>query len=231
MATSIYKTHYIELSDSNVLEIAPLKIKYMRQFMEKFKEIRSAKDDIDSISILSECARITMQQYRPELYPVDEFEEAADLASVYEIIEYSAGIKIKDDTPNVKKQAEESRGTTWDDFDLAKIEAEAFLLGIWKDFDELEKSVSVQELVAIIEAKRELDYNEKKFSAALQGVDLDKQSGKEDAWEKMKARVFSGGATQDPNDVLSLQGQNAQRAGFGIGMGLGYERIDRKPKD
>lgn len=203
----------------------------MRQFMEKFKEIRSAKDDIDSISILSECARITMQQYRPELYPVDEFEEAADLASVYEIIEYSAGIKIKDDTPNVKKQAEESRGTTWDDFDLAKIEAEAFLLGIWKDFDELEKSVSVQELVAIIEAKRELDYNEKKFSAALQGVDLDKQSGKEDAWEKMKARVFSGGATQDPNDVLSLQGQNAQRAGFGIGMGLGYERIDRKPKD
>jgi hypothetical protein len=39
----------------------------------------------------------------------------------------------------------------------------------------------------------------------------------------MKARVFSGGATSDSNDVLSLQGQNARKAGFGIGMGLDYE--------
>jgi hypothetical protein len=39
----------------------------------------------------------------------------------------------------------------------------------------------------------------------------------------MKARVFSKGATSDSNDVLSLQGQNAKKAGFGIGMGLDYE--------
>jgi hypothetical protein len=39
----------------------------------------------------------------------------------------------------------------------------------------------------------------------------------------MKARVFSGGATSDSNDILALQGHNAQRAGFGIGMGLSYQ--------
>jgi hypothetical protein len=41
----------------------------------------------------------------------------------------------------------------------------------------------------------------------------------------MKARVFSRGATSDSSDVLSLQGQNAKRAGFGIGMGLDYEDL------
>ena len=47
-------------------------------------------------------------------------------------------------------------------------------------------------------------------------------------WEDMKARVFSGGQTSDGNDVLSLQGPNAARAGFGIGMGLDYEDLTKK---
>jgi polysaccharide pyruvyl transferase WcaK-like protein len=40
-----------------------------------------------------------------------------------------------------------------------------------------------------------------------------------------KAKFFSGGATGDPNDIVSYQGSNAARAGFGIGMGLGYENL------
>jgi hypothetical protein len=108
------------------------------------------------------------------------------------------------------------------------LESEVFLLGIWKNYDELETSISMPELLTTLNAKRELDYQEKKFLAAMQGVDLDKQSGKSDAnaWEEMKARVFSKGRTSDPKDIVSLQGQNAINAGFGIGMGLSYERID-----
>ena len=82
------------------------------------------------------------------------------------------------------------------------------------------------ELTSTLEAKRELDYSEKKFHAAMQGVDLDEQSNKKNAWEEMKARVFSGGKASGADDVLALQGVNAQKAGFGIGMGLQYERID-----
>jgi hypothetical protein len=59
----------------------------------------------------------------------------------------------------------------------------------------------------------------------MQGVDLDKQSGKQNAWEEMKARVFSGGKASNANDVVALQGANAQKAGFGIGMGLSYEKL------
>jgi hypothetical protein len=104
-----------------------------------------------------------------------------------------------------------------------------FLLGIWKDYEELELSLSMPELMSTLEIKRELDYNEKKFLAAMQGVDLDKQSGnKSNAWEDMKARVFSGGKAKDANDVTALQGINAQKAGFGIGLGLGYQDLTKK---
>jgi hypothetical protein len=84
------------------------------------------------------------------------------------------------------------------------------------------------ELVTTIGSIRELDYQEKKFLAAIQGVDLDGETNKDKGqkeWEDMKARVFSGGQTGDSNDVLSLQGVNAQKAGFGIGMGLDYENL------
>jgi hypothetical protein len=84
------------------------------------------------------------------------------------------------------------------------------------------------ELMATLEVSRELEYTEKKFLAAMQGVDLEGQSDKgQQAWEDMKARVFSGGKTQDANDVLSLQGPKAKSLGFGIGMGLDYEDLTK----
>jgi hypothetical protein len=43
----------------------------------------------------------------------------------------------------------------------------------------------------------------------------------------MKARVFSGGQTSDSNDILSFQGPKAQKAGFGINMGLDYEDLTK----
>jgi hypothetical protein len=81
------------------------------------------------------------------------------------------------------------------------------------------------ELIAILEAKNNQDYDNRKFMAALQGVDLDSSSS-ENKWEEIKARAFSKGATSDPNDILALQGKAAQQAGFGIGMGLDYEVIN-----
>lgn len=81
----------------------------------------------------------------------------------------------------------------------------------------------MSELTSILIAKREKDYEDKKFLASLQGIDLEGKSGKgQKEWEDMKARVFSGGTVQDSNDVVSLQGISASKAGFGIGQGLEY---------
>ena len=91
--------------------------------------------------------------------------------------------------------------------------------------------MSMPELVATLESKRELDHEEKKFLAAIQGIDIDKgKNDGQDAWQKMKAKHFSGGRTTDANDVVALQGANASKAGFGIGMGLGYQDLTKKTK-
>ena len=225
MATTIYDIGNIELIDGNKISITPLKIKYLRQFMVAFEKVKDSKNDEEAIEHLVECAVICMKQYAPEIDSVEKLEDSIDLPTIYAILDIAAGIKIQNAEENIKEQATDS-GATWETLDLAKLEAEVFLLGIWKDYNELETNLSMPELVATLESKRELDYLERKFLAAIQGIDLDKESGKSsNAWEEMKARVFSGGKTNNPNDITALQGYNAQKAGFGIGMGLEYEDL------
>ena len=221
--TEIYKTSIIELFDGTELYITPLKIKYLKLFLEEFENVKQSKNDEEAISYLSKCATITMRQYFPSIKTQEELEDNIDMPTIYKLLDYAAGIRINENSEDtVKEQAKES-GSTWDELDLAELEAEVFLLGIWKDYDELESSMSMPEIVATLKVKRDLDYGQKKFLAAMQGVDLDKASGKENAWEDMKARVFSKGSATGSNDILALQGANAQKAGFGIGMGLDYE--------
>jgi hypothetical protein len=235
MATKVFKTSQIILLNNQVVECSPLKIKYMREFMDIFIGMESSKNDDESIEVLLECSRVCMKQYNPSLCL--DLEDHVDLNTLYDIVEIAAGIKIKpqttkeEETPikEISKDKEKEQG--WFDLDLAKLEAEVFTLGIWKNYEELETSLSIPELMQTLSSKRDLDYEEKKFLAAIQGVDLDKnnQNGKgQKEWEDMKARVFSGGQTSDGNDVLSLQGPNAARAGFGIGMGLDYEDLTKK---
>lgn len=227
MATEIYKRGNIFLIDGTELEIIPLKIKYLREFMIAFAEMDNVKSDDDAIQILTNCVRICMKQYYPKISKtIEDIEDSINLPTIYDIVDFAAGIKINKKSEEPVKQQAEKSGATWADLDLASLESEVFLLGIWKDYEELETNLSMPELMATLESKREIDYQEKKFLAAIQGVDLDKNSGREKGqkeWEDMKARVFSGGATSDSNDILALQGQNAQKAGFGIGMGLDYE--------
>jgi hypothetical protein len=232
MATEAYESKKITLINGTELTIVPLKIKYLREFMKAFELVKTADNDEEAIIFLSNCAAIAMQQYYPEISTISELEDNVNLPTIYKILDIAAGIKIdgKSQDP-VKEQAEES-GSPWEKLDLAKLEAEVFLLGIWKDYEELEISLSMPELMITLESKRDLDYQEKKFFAAIQGVDLDKSNGSDSGnkWQEMKARVFSGGKASNSNDVLALQGVNAQKAGFGIGMGLGYEDLTKGPK-
>ena len=235
MPTEIYKSGNVETIDGRRIYITPLKIKYMRQFMKEFTSIEKISSDFESMEILAKCCAIAMQQYAPDIASPEAVEENFDMDAIYFIIDFGAGITlrknneqaIEDDAPVAKKES----GSSWDELDLVKLESEVFLLGIWKDYEELESSLCMQELTAILEAKREADYQDKRFLAAIQGVDLDAQSGKkeEDPWEAMKARVaakVSGVENKGGNDITSFVGQKAKKAGFGIGAGLAYEKID-----
>jgi hypothetical protein len=229
MPTEIYKSCVVELIDGTELYITPLKIKFLKLFLDEFENVKLATNDDEAIDALAKCTVIAMRQYYPLIRTQEELEDNIDMPSIYRILDFAAGIKINEKAEEtVKKQATES-GSTWDDLDLAELESEVFLLGIWKDYEELESSMSMPEIIATLKIKRDLDYSQKKFLAAMQGVDLDKaNNNNSNAWEEMKARVFSKGKANDPNDITALQGYNAQKAGFGIGMGLDYEDLTQK---
>jgi hypothetical protein len=230
MTTKVYQTETIKLIDGTELELSPLKLKYLRQFMDTFKNTRFAKTEDDLVDYLMDCVAVAMKQFYPAIKTAEDVADNLDLSTMYRILDITAGIKlgseveqspIVDSTVSAKEEK-----ASWDTMDLAKLEAEVFVLGIWKNYEELETSISLPELLLTIESRRELDYSEKKFLAAMQGIDLDEETGAKekevDPWEAMKARVASGGATSDPNDIVSFQGIRAAQAGFGIGMGLEY---------
>ena len=77
------------------------------------------------------------------------------------------------------------------------------MLGHWKNFDELESNLSLDELTALLDITRKKDYEDKKFLAAVNGIDLEEES-----------------QDQDPGDIVDLVGYEASREGFGVGLGI-----------
>jgi len=228
MATKIYETGTIELLDGTSLYMTPLKLKYYREFMDVLLDATKDGNRLDIDNGLTECGLICMKQYYPEIKTKEQLEDVADIQMIYEMMKFGGGLSLGKDSNEAEKpqQDTEDRESSWQNIDLAKIESEVFLLGIYKDYEELESSLSLQELLAIINMRRDLDYEEKKFLASIQGIDIEKGNKKSvDPWEAMKARVFSKGQTQDPDDITSFQGPKAAKAGFGVGMGIDYEDL------
>lgn len=96
MATSVYETTELELMDGTKIEMRPLKISLLREFMKKFDGVvEVATDNVKSMDVLVECAMIAMKQYEPALSEDrDKFEDVVDIKMVYKIIEIASGIKL-----------------------------------------------------------------------------------------------------------------------------------------
>ena len=97
MAT-INETKQITLIDGTVVNLRPLKISLLREFMKKFAGISKVAEDNDkSMDLLMECVQIAMRQYAPELSnDLKALEENLDLPTVYRIVEEASGAKIGD---------------------------------------------------------------------------------------------------------------------------------------
>lgn len=84
------------------------------------------------------------------------------------------------------------------------------LLGIWKNVEDLEMTINLDELRMILDAARERDYRNQKFMAAIQGIDIDKgakDSAKErfDAvQQRVQARLQGKSEEQLEYDALGL---------------------------
>lgn len=86
MATKIYKTKNIYLFDGTEIEIMPLKIKYLREFMDVFDTIKNTKNDDEAMMVLLDCTRVAMKQYFPEISKnIEDLENNIDLPTIHEI--------------------------------------------------------------------------------------------------------------------------------------------------
>ena len=99
---------------------------------------------------------------------------------------------------------------------------EVFLLGHWKNYEDLEENLSMPELIQTLKSMHEKEHIQRKFAASLKGVNLDDEAEEKEGstFDDVRRRALGINASGD--DVLSLQGSFASEAGFGIGMGLGY---------
>lgn len=96
MATTVNEAKTVTMIDGTTLNVRPLKISLLREFMKKFEGIAKVADDNDkSMSILMECVQIAMRQYNPELADNKEaLEENLDLPTVYKIVEEASGVNM-----------------------------------------------------------------------------------------------------------------------------------------
>lgn len=78
------------------------------------------------------------------------------------------------------------------------------------------------ELIQTLKSMQKVEEEKRKFLAMLQGVNLDEGEKDGPTFEDIRRRAL--GITTSADDVVSLQGEFAQEAGFGIGAGLGYSK-------
>lgn len=97
MTTTVNETKTVKLIDGTDIELRPLKISLLREFMKKFEGIAAvAEDNEKSMDLLIECVLIALRQYKPELATdAKALEEVMDLPTVYKIVEEASGIKLQ----------------------------------------------------------------------------------------------------------------------------------------
>jgi hypothetical protein len=78
------------------------------------------------------------------------------------------------------------------------------------------------ELIQTFKAMQKTEDDKRKFLASIQGIDLNENKEESTTFEDIQRRALGIEASGD--DVVSLQGQFASQAGFGIGAGLGYSK-------
>jgi inhibitor of KinA sporulation pathway (predicted exonuclease) len=96
MATTVNEKKVLTLIDGTQIEVRPLKISLLREFMKKFEQIAKVADNNDkSMDILMECVQIAMRQYSPELaVDAKTLEDNLDLPTVYKIVEEASGVNM-----------------------------------------------------------------------------------------------------------------------------------------
>jgi hypothetical protein len=96
-------------------------------------------------------------------------------------------------------------------------------LGHWKDYEELETSLSMQELIATLGAMHEKENRQNKFLAAIQGIDLSPDNSSSSTNGDAPTSLAEINARADKRLGGSESSSFALEFGISQDEGLGYE--------
>lgn len=96
MATTINEATTIALLDGTEIELRPLKISLLREFMKSFEKISDVADNNEeTMNLLLACVAVAFKQFKPELAEDPKaLEDLLDLPTVYKIVEEASGIPM-----------------------------------------------------------------------------------------------------------------------------------------
>jgi hypothetical protein len=96
MATTINEAKTIALLDGTEIEVRPLKISLLREFMKSFEKISDvAESNEETMNLLLACVVVAFKQFKPELAEdAKALEDLLDLPTVYKIVEEASGIPM-----------------------------------------------------------------------------------------------------------------------------------------
>lgn len=100
MATTVYDVETIKLQDGTEVELKPLSIKKLREFMAVIAKTSNVETEDETLTILLEACGIALAKQLPELVADKEkFEDVIDVPTMNRILEICGGIKLDD--PNL----------------------------------------------------------------------------------------------------------------------------------
>lgn len=102
------------------------------------------------------------------------------------------------------------------------------MLGHWKDYEELEESLSMPELTATLKAMYKTEERKNKFAAALQGVDMGSNSEEQATDTENQPSTFEDVLARAAYRVTGDESASeALKMGLSPDMGVTYEIIRR----
>jgi len=100
LATTVYSVEEIELQNGDVVQLKPLSIKELREFMKAVQKTAESTSEDDTLTFLIDACAVALKKQSPDLVKDrDALEDALDVPTINRILEVCGGIKMDD--PNL----------------------------------------------------------------------------------------------------------------------------------
>ena len=97
MASTVYDVEKIKLQNGAEVELKPLTIKELREFMKVIAKTATVSTEDETLTLLIDACAVALEKQLPELVKDrDAFEDVLDVPTINRILEICGGIKMDD---------------------------------------------------------------------------------------------------------------------------------------